>query len=117
MTPQELSLAVDTFWNGSISLAARELRLKTTRRLREYLAGESAIPVGIEQEIAEIRKIFPSGKKEVNAMTAISILQEMLVQRGWDKKRAGEYILGVAIVNARAAGFDPALLSEALKNG
>ncbi len=113
MSPAELSSAIDALWNGNQSQAARELGLSSSRRIREYLRGDRSIPAGVADDIRATLALFPEGRKTVNPITVICVLQSMMVRNGYKPDMAASSILGAAYGNARAAGLDPVRLINA----
>lgn len=106
MTPGELKSAIDALWNGNQSQAARELGLSSSRRMREFLAGDRSIPAGVADDITAMLAIFPNGKKNINPGTVVRSLQSILERSGMRPMLAAGAILGAAHANAQSHGCD-----------
>lgn len=98
MNGTELRNAITQLWggHGAQQRCCDHFGLKTSRRLREYLADERAVPDWLARDITNLRAKFPGGMPQITAQSRISLLHDQLIAEGRSHTDAAAEILAAA---------------------
>jgi hypothetical protein len=98
MTPDDLRAAIERLWpgHGGQTRAAVAMGLKSSRRLRAYMAGERAVPDWLARELDDLLAIYPEGALIVDPRRSLQILHAQMVRDGWTESEAAAAILDAA---------------------
>lgn len=102
MTNDELRTAIETLWpgHGAQTKAANAVQI-SSRRIREYISGERAVPQWLADEIGGLLQMFPEGVKDIDPTKSIAVLQQQMTGAGWTPAEAAVAIVSAAAANAK----------------